>query len=213
MVRLQLRPIHLGLVRHRHDYLLVPALRRRRGLRGVVLVDRRYWRHVLGLVDFRGCLGLPDFRYAASTEWPQFWVIVVGRRLRGTRFMLTLILLPRCHVLHHQVPRAGEVCAGDCLDRRYVTYTLTRSSSGRGTASSAGRTAWTRTRTRILTISLCIGWLNLIGQICGSASSSYGAAQMLLAAVAIGSDFTYSPTQVGYQRALGDPVHCLGRNG
>ncbi|KAK3685428.1 amino acid permease [Podospora appendiculata] len=38
------------------------------------------------------------------------------------------------------------------------------------------------------------GWLNLIGQICGSASSEYGAAQMLLAAVSIGSDFTYTPT-------------------
>ncbi|CAK7243576.1 MAG: polyamine transporter tpo5 [Sporothrix thermara] len=39
------------------------------------------------------------------------------------------------------------------------------------------------------------GWLNLIGQICGSASSEYGAAQMLLAAVSIGSDFTYFPSQ------------------
>ncbi|OAA68167.1 amino acid permease [Niveomyces insectorum RCEF 264] len=39
------------------------------------------------------------------------------------------------------------------------------------------------------------GWLNLIGQICGSASSAYGAAQMLLAAVSIGTDFTYYPTQ------------------
>ncbi|KAH8879999.1 amino acid permease [Thozetella sp. PMI_491] len=39
------------------------------------------------------------------------------------------------------------------------------------------------------------GWLNLIGQICGSASSAYGAAQMLLAAVSIGSDFNYTPTQ------------------
>lgn len=43
---------------------------------------------------------------------------------------------------------------------------------------------------------LLLGWLNLIGQICGSASSSYGASQMLLAAVSIGSDFTYYPTQV-----------------
>ncbi len=33
------------------------------------------------------------------------------------------------------------------------------------------------------------GWLNLIGQICGSASSACGASQMLLAAVSIGSDF------------------------
>ncbi|KAJ0119954.1 mino acid permease [Diaporthe amygdali] len=59
------------------------------------------------------------------------------------------------------------------------------------------------------------GWLNLIGQICGSASSSYGAAQMLLAAVAIGSDFTYSPTQghiIGVMAALSifhALVNCL----
>ncbi len=49
------------------------------------------------------------------------------------------------------------------------------------------------------------GWLNLIGQICGSASSAYGAAQMLLAAVSIGSDFVYSPTQghvIGVMAAL-----------
>ncbi|KAK0719589.1 hypothetical protein B0H67DRAFT_642926 [Lasiosphaeris hirsuta] len=39
------------------------------------------------------------------------------------------------------------------------------------------------------------GWLNLIGQVCGSASSEYGAAQMLLAAVSIGTDFAYAPTQ------------------
>ncbi|ORY68703.1 amino acid permease [Pseudomassariella vexata] len=42
------------------------------------------------------------------------------------------------------------------------------------------------------------GWLNLIGQIAGSASSEYGAAQMLLAAVAIGSydgtNFIYEPS-------------------
>ncbi|KAG8158462.1 hypothetical protein KVR01_011584 [Diaporthe batatas] len=59
------------------------------------------------------------------------------------------------------------------------------------------------------------GWLNLIGQICGSASSSYGASQMLLAAVAIGSDFTYSPTQghiIGVMAALSifhALVNCL----
>ncbi|KAK3941219.1 amino acid permease [Diplogelasinospora grovesii] len=49
------------------------------------------------------------------------------------------------------------------------------------------------------------GWLNLIGQICGSASSEYGAAQMLLAAVSIGSDFSYYPTQghiIGVMAAL-----------
>jgi amino acid transporter len=50
-----------------------------------------------------------------------------------------------------------------------------------------------------------VGWLNLIGQICGSASSAYGASQMLLAAVSIGSDFTYFPTQghiIGVMAAL-----------
>lgn len=49
------------------------------------------------------------------------------------------------------------------------------------------------------------GWLNLVGQICGSASSEYSAAQMLLAAVSIGSDFTYYPTQghiIGVMAAL-----------
>ncbi|KAL1869187.1 hypothetical protein VTK73DRAFT_3323 [Phialemonium thermophilum] len=44
-------------------------------------------------------------------------------------------------------------------------------------------------------IAWIVGWLNLIGQICGSASSEYGTAQMLLAAVSIGSDFSYFPTQ------------------
>ncbi|KAK3360235.1 amino acid permease [Lasiosphaeria hispida] len=49
------------------------------------------------------------------------------------------------------------------------------------------------------------GWLNLIGQVCGSASSEYGAAQMLLAAVSIGTDFSYVPTQghiIGVMGAL-----------
>ena len=40
-----------------------------------------------------------------------------------------------------------------------------------------------------------VGWPNLIGQICGNASASYGAAQMMLAAVSIGTDFSYYPTQ------------------
>jgi amino acid transporter len=35
------------------------------------------------------------------------------------------------------------------------------------------------------------GWINLLGQVAGVASSEYGAAQMLLAAVAIGRDFDY----------------------
>ncbi|KAB5535165.1 amino acid permease [Coniochaeta sp. 2T2.1] len=54
-------------------------------------------------------------------------------------------------------------------------------------------------------ISWYVGWLNLIGQICGNASSAYGAAQMMLAAVSIGTDFTYFPTQghvIGVMAAL-----------
>ena len=38
------------------------------------------------------------------------------------------------------------------------------------------------------------GWINLLGQVAGVASSDYGAAQMLLSAVSMGSDFTYQPT-------------------
>ncbi|RFU36272.1 hypothetical protein B7463_g120, partial [Scytalidium lignicola] len=41
---------------------------------------------------------------------------------------------------------------------------------------------------------LC-GWLNLLGQATGAASGEYGAAQLLLAAVSMGSDFKYTPTQ------------------
>lgn len=55
------------------------------------------------------------------------------------------------------------------------------------------------------------GWLNLIGQICGSASSSYGASQMFLAAISIGTDFSYSPTQghiIGVMAAL-SIIHAL----
>ncbi|MCJ1441343.1 MAG: hypothetical protein MMC23_001829 [Stictis urceolatum] len=43
-------------------------------------------------------------------------------------------------------------------------------------------------------ISWVTGWLNLLGQVAGIASSEYGAAQMLLAAVAIGKDFQYEIT-------------------
>ncbi|KAL8848872.1 MAG: hypothetical protein Q9221_006097 [Calogaya cf. arnoldii] len=54
-------------------------------------------------------------------------------------------------------------------------------------------------------ISWVTGWLNLIGQIAGHASSEYGASQLLLAAVSMGSDFTYVPTRgttVGVMAAL-----------
>lgn len=49
------------------------------------------------------------------------------------------------------------------------------------------------------------GWINLLGQIAGIASSDYGAANMLLAAVSMGTDFEYLPTPghtVGVMAAL-----------
>lgn len=54
-------------------------------------------------------------------------------------------------------------------------------------------------------ISWIDGWINLLGQIAGVASSEYGSAQILLAAVSMGSDFTYQPTTnhtVGVMAAL-----------
>jgi amino acid transporter len=50
-----------------------------------------------------------------------------------------------------------------------------------------------------------VGWLNLLGQVAGIASSEYGSAQLLLAAVSMGSDFTFTPTAgmtVGVMAAL-----------
>lgn len=38
------------------------------------------------------------------------------------------------------------------------------------------------------------GWVNLLGQIAGVASSDYGAAQIILAAGQVGTDFNYTPT-------------------
>lgn len=43
-------------------------------------------------------------------------------------------------------------------------------------------------------ISWVCGWLNLLGQVAGCASTDYGCAQLLLAAVSMGSNFTYLPT-------------------
>lgn len=43
-------------------------------------------------------------------------------------------------------------------------------------------------------LSWITGWLNLLGQFAGLASAEWGAAALLLAAVSIGSDFTYQPT-------------------
>lgn len=49
------------------------------------------------------------------------------------------------------------------------------------------------------------GWINVLGQIAGVASSDFGAAGMLLSAVQMGSDFTYTPTNehlVGVMAAI-----------
>lgn len=57
----------------------------------------------------------------------------------------------------------------------------------------------------IPSISWTVGWLNLLGQVAGVASSEWGAAALLLAAVSIGSDFTYFPSNretVGVMAAL-----------
>src|SRR3984957_142774 len=54
-------------------------------------------------------------------------------------------------------------------------------------------------------ISWVVGWINLLGQVAGIASSEYGSAQMLLAAVSIGRDFQWYPTinqTVGVMAAL-----------
>ena len=54
-------------------------------------------------------------------------------------------------------------------------------------------------------ISWLTGWLNLLGQVAGVASSEYGAAQMLLAAVSMSRDFNYTistDTTVGVMAAL-----------
>lgn len=54
-------------------------------------------------------------------------------------------------------------------------------------------------------ISWLTGWINLLGQIAGVASSEYGSAQMLLAAVSMGRDFEWVPTTgltIGVMAAL-----------
>lgn len=44
-----------------------------------------------------------------------------------------------------------------------------------------------------------VGWINLLGQVAGVASSEYGAAQMLLAAVAMGSGFNEDTGTFNYE--------------
>lgn len=59
--------------------------------------------------------------------------------------------------------------------------------------------------TWVPSISWITGWINLLGQVAGVASSEYGSAQLLLAAVSMGSNFTYFPTSghiVGVMAAL-----------
>lgn len=43
-------------------------------------------------------------------------------------------------------------------------------------------------------VSWMCGWLNLLGQVAGVASTDYSCAQILLAAVSMGTDFSYIPT-------------------
>lgn len=43
-------------------------------------------------------------------------------------------------------------------------------------------------------ISWLVGWINLLGQVAGVASSEYGSAQILLGAVSTGSNFSYTVT-------------------
>ena len=57
-------------------------------------------------------------------------------------------------------------------------------------------------------ISWICGWLNLLGQIAGVASAEFGAAQLLLAAVSMGSDFSYTPT-IGHTIAVMAAVTIL----
>ena len=49
-------------------------------------------------------------------------------------------------------------------------------------------------RNWVASISWVTGWLNLLGQVAGIASSVWGASALLLAAVSIGTDFTYFPS-------------------
>ena len=54
-------------------------------------------------------------------------------------------------------------------------------------------------------LSWITGWINLLGQAAGVASTEYGSAQLLLAAISMGSDFSYRPTArhtVGVMAAL-----------
>lgn len=67
------------------------------------------------------------------------------------------------------------------------------------TVSRLAPTEW------VPSISWITGWINLLGQVAGIASSEYGSAQLLLAAVSIGRDFKWFPTTgqtVGVMAAL-----------
>jgi amino acid transporter len=57
----------------------------------------------------------------------------------------------------------------------------------------------------IASISWLTGWINLLGQVAGIASSEYGSAQILLAAVSMGRDFNWVPSTgltIGVMAAL-----------
>ncbi|TAQ84802.1 hypothetical protein B7494_g6868 [Chlorociboria aeruginascens] len=58
-------------------------------------------------------------------------------------------------------------------------------------------------------VSWITGWINLLGQVAGVASSEYGAAQMLLAAVAMGSGYNEDLAAFNYQITTGATVGVM----
>lgn len=60
-------------------------------------------------------------------------------------------------------------------------------------------------RAWVPSISWVVGWINLLGQVAGVASSEYGSAQMLLAAVSMHTGFVWAPSTnltIGVMAAL-----------
>ena len=49
-------------------------------------------------------------------------------------------------------------------------------------------------KSRMAEISWFCGWVNVLGQVAGLASTEYGVAQLLLAAVSMSTGFEYLPT-------------------
>lgn len=104
------------------------------------------------------------------------------------------------------------LCLGTCICvpylRRLVSSFATRYLRNWNAAHRPDRyytVSRTAPRQWVPSISWVTGWLNLLGQVAGVASSEWGASALLLAAVSMGSDFTYLPTTgqtVGVMAAL-----------